>query len=337
MSGVVLVYSVLVTVRWASRAGRRRNPLTRNLLRSPGHSLRNQVDDLSLDILADAGGAMTISCFGALGFAVIDHQGGGLWVHGTVAVVFAGTLTILMIRLARNFRRRQALRLGLDAEMAAGEELNQLMLRGSRVFHDFPADSFNIDHVVVSRRGVFAIETKARAKPQRGRGRDGAVVTYDGERLIFPGWEERAALEQARRQAAWLGKWLTSAVGEPVTAHAALALPGWFVAADGLQSEERGLLGGANRWKGAPWLDDPAHRAPDRATLSGCGTAGTSPAVTRALDIGHRQPRTTCAHRSVTSGPASVAHVLLGTRCTDTRGRNQDIAPIRLECWSGAA
>jgi hypothetical protein len=113
--------------------------------------------------------------------------------------------------------------------MATGEELNQLMLRGCRVFHDFPAERFNIDHVVVEPRGVFAVETKGRAKPVRGRGREDATVTYDGNLLLFPTWQERQPVEQASRQAVWLAKWLTSAVGEPVTVHAAISLPGWYV------------------------------------------------------------------------------------------------------------
>lgn len=34
---------------------------------------------------------------------------------------------------------------------------------------------------------------------------------------------------QAERQAAWLSKWLSSAVGSPVPVIPVLALPGWFV------------------------------------------------------------------------------------------------------------
>jgi Nuclease-related domain len=32
-----------------------------------------------------------------------------------------------------------------------------------------PAEGFNIDHVVVGRNGVFAVETKGRSKPVKGR------------------------------------------------------------------------------------------------------------------------------------------------------------------------
>lgn len=258
-SGVAALYVVLGILRSTSRRSRRRNPLTRNLLRSPGHTVRNEIDELSLDILSDASIIMVAFCLAALGFSVVDQQGGTASAHGVLAIAFSLLLIFFITRLVRNIQRRHRLRLALDAEMATGEELNQLMLSGCRVFHDFPADRFNIDHVVVGPRGVLAVETKARAKPVRGRGREDARVTYDGNLLLFPTWQEREPLEQASRQAVWLGKWLTSAVGEPVTVHAAVALPGWYV--DGKGAAPPIVFNPRN----APF---PAERAGDRQ-LSG--------------------------------------------------------------------
>jgi len=103
------------------------------------------------------------------------------------------------------------------------------MLEGCRVFHDFQAENFNIDHVVIAGNGVFAIETKGRSKPDRGRGQEDVLVTYDGQTLQFPTWREREPIEQAKRQAVWLSGWLTKAVGEQVPVKPVLALPGWFV------------------------------------------------------------------------------------------------------------
>lgn len=126
-------------------------------------------------------------------------------------------------------RRRNAVSLGLECEMAVGQELNQLMLLGCRVYHDFPAEGFNIDHVVIGPAGVFAVETKGRAKPDKGRGTEDVRVVYDGKSLQFPGWTETKPIAQAKRQAQWLSNWLKSAVGEPIPVLPALALPGWFV------------------------------------------------------------------------------------------------------------
>jgi hypothetical protein len=132
-------------------------------------------------------------------------------------------------RLQRRLWERERWRLAWDGERAVGEELNQLMRLGCHVFHDVPGENFNIDHVVAGPGGLYAVETKTRSKPARGRGVEDSRVVYDGKALLFPGWRETKPLEQAVRQAEWLSKWLTSALGEPVTAQPAVALPGWWV------------------------------------------------------------------------------------------------------------
>jgi hypothetical protein len=82
--------------------------------------------------------------------------------------------------------------------------------------------------VVVGPGGVFAIETKARPKRHQEW-----TVTSDGNVLHFPRWQEREPLEQARRQAGELRKFLTSAIGEPVDVTPVVALPGWRVERSG--------------------------------------------------------------------------------------------------------
>ena len=79
-------------------------------------------------------------------------------------------LIYLLKKLMMLVRRRHKLSIGLDAELAVAQELNELMLNGHRVFHDFPADKFNIDHIVVGESGVYAVETKGRTKPNKKNG-----------------------------------------------------------------------------------------------------------------------------------------------------------------------
>ena len=38
--------------------------------------------------------------------------------------------------------------------------LQRLRADGAQIFHDVPADGFNLDHVVVADKGIFVIETK---------------------------------------------------------------------------------------------------------------------------------------------------------------------------------
>jgi hypothetical protein len=103
------------------------------------------------------------------------------------------------------------------------------MREGAAVFHDLPGEKFNIDHVVIAPQGVFAVETKGYAKPNRDGGTADATVVFDGKALVFPQWSGSKPLEQADRQAKWLATWLTSATGERVHVAPVVALPGWYV------------------------------------------------------------------------------------------------------------
>jgi hypothetical protein len=58
---------------------------------------------------------------------------------------------------------------------------------------------------------------------------DDAKVTYDGRCIHFPRWKETKPIDQAKMQAEWLGKWLSSATGEKTAVRPVVALPGWFV------------------------------------------------------------------------------------------------------------
>jgi len=210
----------------------RRTPLTNQLLRGPGEGLRNELEKNSEKLL-DALMFMGTSCFPALVLlfvlSLLQEHHVYYWQFVVLGLVYVACIVWCVNKLIAVMIQRRKLYLGLDAEIAVGQELNQLMLHGCRVYHDFPAEEFNIDHVVVGPGGVFAVETKGRSKPDKGRGNIDAKVFYDGEALKFPDWNEKKPLTQARRQAVWLTKWLTSAVGEPVKALPVLALPGWFV------------------------------------------------------------------------------------------------------------
>jgi hypothetical protein len=210
----------------------RRSPLTGMLLRSPGQSLLPQIDNLEEEINSDLFGLLIVPLM-IFGLAMTQLYFEHIRATASTIVIYVLLTLAIMLYLSRklslHLTRRNELRLGLEAEMAVGQELNHLMRDGYYVYHDFPAENFNIDHVAVGPGGVFAVETKGRFKPDKGRGKFDATVTFDGKMLQFPEWEERKFIEQARRQAVWLKQWLSSAIGESVDVRPALALPGWYV------------------------------------------------------------------------------------------------------------
>jgi Nuclease-related domain len=212
------------------RRADRRHPLTRDLLRGPGHTLGRELEDARGDLVSYLVSIVPVPLFLLAAWALDDRLRGRQSAFPVIYLAVIGILVIFLVYrafpLVRKIRR---LSLGQEAESAVGQELNQLLGHGFHVFHDIRGDTaFNVDHVVVGPTGVFAVETKGRTKPLR-EGKAEYRVEQHGDRLIFPGWTETKPLQQAQRNAEWLAKWLSSSTGEAVQVQPVLALPGWFI------------------------------------------------------------------------------------------------------------
>jgi hypothetical protein len=235
LGGICFMGAVLFLWRYRTQRSGKRSPLTRHLLRSPGESLRTQIEDAQFDIA-------TYLAVGMLPLPLVLGTYFAIWIGGNYAPPFSTAALLAAFGIAAqgwlgwklwtSLSRLRRLRLGHEAELAIGQELAELGRGGFRLFHDFPAKdgAFNIDHVVVGASGVFIVETKGRSKPGRKKATDAPwEVKYDGKALQFPGWVETEPLLQAQRNAEWMQKWLSSAVGETMSVQPAVALPGWFV------------------------------------------------------------------------------------------------------------
>jgi len=153
------------------------------------------------------------------------------WTTATVTVLLsAAWCAFFGFRLSRLGTARANYSLGFDGERFVGEELTRLIAQGFEVYHDVPFDGFNIDHVLVGPRGVFAVETKTRRKPIGESGVKEYRVEYTGAHLQWPGGRtDSRGIEQAANNAKTLAQWLSSAVGDPVAVMPILTLPGWLV------------------------------------------------------------------------------------------------------------
>nr|WP_320116184.1 nuclease-related domain-containing protein [uncultured Desulfuromonas sp.] len=218
---------------------RRKSPLGEKLLRGPGESLRKEISkntDKTIDLFFRLFLVFIPPVILFIFFAYIHDKLIPVWELGLVFVLYVVLIFFGTRQLYRLLKKHFNLSLGLDAEQAVGQELNQLMLSGCHVYHDFQAEKFNIDHVVAGACGIFAVETKGRTKPKDKEGKADHNVLFDGQKLHFPGWIETAPLEQAKRQAEWLSKWLTNATGTPIKVQGVLVLPGWYVTRKGTGS-----------------------------------------------------------------------------------------------------
>ena len=223
---------VLLLRRKAVTRAARRSPLTANLLRAPGHSLREKLEDLRSDVGFDVAVLMVVpNLLLALYLLQLQfqRQPPSMWVNGMFAALCVGLIGYSIRTMLRKSGDMDKLRKGLDAEVAVGQELDQLMRQGAVVFHDLQADKFNIDHVVIAPQGVFCVETKGYTKALAEDGSAAARVGFDGRTLSFPGWQTSKPLEQAERNAQWLARWLSSATGTDMSVIPVVALPGWFV------------------------------------------------------------------------------------------------------------
>jgi hypothetical protein len=249
-----------------------REPFTELPLRPPGESLRLKLEKLSEDFeetLTFGFGIGSISALVVI-FAPAQVRTVVLAVVGTSAAIGYLWFGRKLLRLQREFWRN---RLGYMGERAVGEELNQLLAAGFRVFHDVPFERFNIDHVLVGPQGVFAVETKARRKRVPEAGKVDAKVKVNGDVLHFSHWRDSTSIDQVRLGADALGRWLTKATGEPVRAGAILALPGWYVEglANGVQvlnpKQVRGFLSGFKPILEVSQIDRIAYQLTERCRL----------------------------------------------------------------------
>ena len=229
---LLVTATVLHFYRKINRLKKRRSPFTQNLLRSPGESLIRKLDSINIEInvylislvsvpLLIYSAILSISYYKGKSIHLID-------VYGSTIIGFA-FIIYFFTRIIKLLKERKTTRLGYEGEVAVGQELNQLMLKGCHVYHDFPADKFNIDHIIVGESGVFAVETKTRSKPTGHNARENATVTYNGMMLRFPQGVDLETIEQVKRQAAWLSNWIGSTVGEKVAVRPMVAVPGWYV------------------------------------------------------------------------------------------------------------
>lgn len=231
---IVFGLGPLLVVGWFLHRRKKRykeqalEPFIRLPLRPPGESLRLKIDGLS-EAYDDAVLDLAITSVTAVLIIVLTERTQQVLVGTSMGLIVLVTYVRRVPRIFQLARDLWDYRLGYTGERVVGEELNQLLARGFRVFHDVPFESFNIDHVLVGAPGVFVVETKTRRKPAHIKGQDKATITFDGATLHFPGASDAAPLQQTLRNAKTLSELLSSALAEPVPVKGILTYPGWWI------------------------------------------------------------------------------------------------------------
>jgi hypothetical protein len=153
----------------------KRMPLTEAPLRHAGDGVGNKTDELALEVvLRIAATAIIWLLVPLLPLGKVLTQGWGDYLPGLVGGAFAATVITIwaLWRMPAKLRELGQWRMGYLAEKAVGQKLEECRYSGARVFHDIERENdgrtWNVDHLVIAQTGIYVVETKARAKPEKG-------------------------------------------------------------------------------------------------------------------------------------------------------------------------
>jgi hypothetical protein len=87
-------------------------------------------------------------------------------------------------------------------------------------------DKFNIDHVIISKKGIFLIETKTYSKPIKGE----AKIIFDGKKLAIQGiGSQTKQITQVISSSKWLKRTLLATTGKNFPVKPVILFPGWYI------------------------------------------------------------------------------------------------------------
>jgi nuclease-like protein len=223
---LLVLSAVLGLIRLQRRAKKTRAPIEWRLLRSPGESCRARLERIDEKLMW----CVALLMAGPMAFGLCAP---GFPDRLSISLLVA-VIGLCVAAVYFGVNEYRACSLGLMGERAVGEELNQLMVEGCRVFHDYPGGpKGSIDHIVVAPTGVYAIATRTRRKRRAPKGESNHELTFDGKKLHFPRSISTRGVEDARGNAAELSRELTEATGETVQVKAILTVPGWHISRTG--------------------------------------------------------------------------------------------------------
>ena len=209
-------------------AQKKKSPLKDRPLRYAGQSLDERIDNLFDDQILPY---FMLSVF-MVATAVMEWfrffrnpKPSPLTISALALVVVLFTI----YKVRKNIKKIKAIKQGRDGERAVGQYLEMLRENGHRIFHDILGDNFNIDHVIISRKGVFVVETKTYSKPEKGR----AEIHFNGKKLSMDSvGVQTGPITQVSASSKWLADVLLETTGKRFPVKPVILFPGWYVKTD---------------------------------------------------------------------------------------------------------
>ena len=204
---------------------KKNSPIKAKTLRHYGQSLDEKIDDLLSDQLLRN---LIFPVF------LVLIAGREWWIYYKNIPPSPKLLTFFAIvsviyscyKIRKILKEVKHLAQGREGERAVGQYLESFREKGWKVYHDIIGEGFNIDHVIISEKGVFLIETKTYSKPEGKK----PIINYDGQSLNIDGFNNKdKILIQARAASNWLKDLIKDTTGQMHTIRPVVVFPGWFI------------------------------------------------------------------------------------------------------------
>ena len=217
---------------------KKKSPLKDKPLRYAGQSLDEALDDLLIDkvLIFYLAGCM---CLIATVYEWLRFYRPMENPPVVSTVVLVGMAIYCVVKIIIHLKKIKNFKQGRDGERAVGQYLETFREMGCNVFHDILGDNFNVDHVVISDKGIFVIETKTYSKPEKGN----TVIDFDGRRVLINGRESKTDIViQAKAASSYVKKLIRDSTGKNFEAFPVVLFPGWFVDGVGNKKGEMWVL-----------------------------------------------------------------------------------------------
>jgi hypothetical protein len=205
----------------------KKSPLKDKPLRNPGQSLQREIDKVYENDVTESALLITITVFLSVVCWLIWFFKVPPLTTAVVSTVYAVAGTVYGIwKLNKTKQHIKLLKMARDGEKTVAEHLEELRNEGCHVLHDLVGQNFNIDHIIVSSKGIFAVETKTRSKI----GDKNEIVEFNGEYIKIDGYDISEDINiQTEAQRVSLKKILQESTGKSFHIRSVVTFPGWFV------------------------------------------------------------------------------------------------------------
>ena len=147
---MVLVTAYVIRKREQQRA-LTRAPFTDLVRRPAGETLRLKLEKLEEKLNELILGMISIPTLVVFWLLAVNPKDGLSPI--VCFLLSAGSSVFFGIKMYKALCERSKYWLGYQGERFVGEELSRLIAAGFEIYHDVPFDGFNMDHVLVGRRG----------------------------------------------------------------------------------------------------------------------------------------------------------------------------------------